>query len=253
MPKDPRFNFYPDNYEGGTDFFTLEQDGAYIRLFILQFRYGQFTEKQAIQKIMSRCADTPHRAAELWESLKHKYETDGVNFWNARLRSEIDKSKKQSEDQADRANKRWGNNSGNAAAYAGEVPEVAIPMADAFSSNSISITKSNTSTKKNKAIAPEKPFDFLAIIPNSWDAVHFEKLVAGWVYARRKKPPTEYAKELAITDLVQYFPNWTDAKSRMEQAIKGGWLDLVFKEDKVGREETKGRYANERGLKFDKA
>lgn len=233
MAKDPRFNFYPDNYEGGTDFFTLEQDGAYLRLFILQFRYGQFTEKQAIHKLMTRCPESPQRASELWGSLKGKYETDGTNFWHPRLRIEIEKSKKQSEDQADRANKRWGNDSGNAAASAGDVPKQAQVTADAFSSSSSSNVKANTNTKKNRAEAPETTFDFLPLLPVGWDATHFQKLVNGWIAARGRKKPTEYAKELAITDLIKFFPKWEDARERMEKAIKGNWLDLVFKEDKI--------------------
>lgn len=233
MAKDPRFNFYPDNYEGGTDFFTLEQDGAYIRLFILQFRYGQFTEKQAIQKLMTRCADTPHKAAELWNSLKHKYETDGTNFWNYRLRSEIEKSKKQSEDQADRANKRWGKESGTSPAYAGALPEVAQPPADAFSSSSnLSSNSKTTSTKKSAEAPPVEKFNPFDFIPDTWDRTEFMECWTAHMEVRRKRknPATTKACELILSQLVKACPVWSDARQKMEASIVGGWPKYIYED-----------------------
>jgi uncharacterized protein YdaU (DUF1376 family) len=258
MSKDPRFNFYPDNYEGGTDFFTLEMDGAYLRLFILQFRYGQFTERQAIQKLMTRCPENPGRATELWNSLKDKYQTDGVNFWNQRLRDEIEKSKKSSEDQRDRANKRWGKQSGTNPVYTGAIPEPIPTQVDTFSSssNSNSNSTSNTNNKKNAAEAAKR-FDPLVFIPESWDKEEFLTRWNGHIDARKKrrKPPTDFANEINLKDLVKYFPVWSDAKERMEQAIQRGWMAFVFKEDKGEKKNqpAPGKFAHERQIQRDRA
>lgn len=238
MAKDPRFNFYPDNYEGGTEFFSLEEDGAYLRLLMLQFRQGTFTEKQAVMKLMQRCPETPEKAKTLWAAVRPKFEVENGNFWNTKLRCEIEKSLQFSDGQSDRAKNGWKKRKGlpYATALPNSMPDESPKHASISSSNSS--IKTNTSSKKNRAVTPEQTFDFLPLIPSGWDADHFQKLVAGWLYARRKKPATEYAKELAITALIKYLPKWEDARERMERAIKGGWLDLVFKEDKENSPQT---------------
>lgn len=246
MAKDPRFNFYPDNYEGGTDFFTLEQDGAYLRLFILQFRYGQFTEKQAIHKLMTRCPESPQRASELWVSLKGKYETDGTNFWNQRLRVEIEKSKKQSEDQADRANKRWGNDSGNATAYAGDVPTQAQVTADAFSSSSSSTSNTTTKTtsKKNTAEADMYASDRSSVISElngltgrafDPDADYFKKNLNARI------------KQYGVPDLIDMirFIVYKRKGTDFEQYLKP---DTIFRPDKCASYMTDMKHHRDNGL-----
>lgn len=57
MAKDPRFNFYPDNWDGGTEEFTLEQEGAYLRLIIMQSRKGKFTADQALDCLMRKTVE----------------------------------------------------------------------------------------------------------------------------------------------------------------------------------------------------
>lgn len=122
MAKDPRFNFYPDNYDGGTDGFTLEQHGAYMQLMIMQFRKGRFTQEQAIDKLMQCTRGNTAVSTGLWSFLLPKFETDGKLFWSARLEKEIEKSKIHSEKQSERIKKRWdkektqsGTDSGNTA------------------------------------------------------------------------------------------------------------------------------------------
>lgn len=150
---DPRFNFYPDNYEGGTEFFTLEQDGAYLRLLMLQFRRNQFTEKEAIAKLSQRCYDQPGKAKTLWHDLKDKFATDGTHFWSVRLRAEMDKSLQYAEGQAERAKNGWekrkqAQSLANAEPMASHMPEEC--PADASNSNSISKTSSNSNSNPTK-------------------------------------------------------------------------------------------------------
>lgn len=86
MAKDPAFLFYPNDWIGGTMYFTFEQKGAYFELLMLQFNNnGKFTEAQAKQ-VLSICPS-------IWDSIKDKFKTDGTHFWNERLQLEIEKRK----------------------------------------------------------------------------------------------------------------------------------------------------------------
>lgn len=116
MAKDPRFNFYPDNWDGGTEGFTLEQEGAYLALIIMQSRKGKFTKDQAMDKLLQKTRGNAAACATLWDFLLPKFETDGTLYWSARLIKEVEKSKNHSKKQSERANKRWGNNPAHAAA-----------------------------------------------------------------------------------------------------------------------------------------
>lgn len=116
MAKDPRFNFYPDNWDGGTEGFTLEQEGAYLALIIMQSRKGKFTKEQAMDKLLQKTRGNAAACATLWNFLVPKFETDGTLYWSARLIKEVEKSINHSKKQSERANKRWGNNPAHAAA-----------------------------------------------------------------------------------------------------------------------------------------
>lgn len=107
MAKDPRFNFYVDNWIGGTEGFTLEQEGAYLALIIMQSKVGRFTYEQAIDKLMQKTRGNTAVCTELWNFLIQKFTTDGNVFWNERLEKEMEKSRKHSEKQSERIKKRW--------------------------------------------------------------------------------------------------------------------------------------------------
>lgn len=107
MAKDPRFNFYPDNWEGGTEGFTLEQEGAYLKLIIMQSRRGRFTAEQAMDKLMQCTRGNTAVSTELWNFLIPKFETDGKYYWSDRLEREIAKSREHSKKQSERVKKRW--------------------------------------------------------------------------------------------------------------------------------------------------
>lgn len=115
MAKDPRFNFYPDNWIGGIEGFTLEQEGAYLSLIIMQSKVGRFTKEQAMDKLMQRTRGNTAVCTRLWKFLKMKFETDGKLYWNNRLEKEIDKSKRHSKLQSERVLARWNKESGNTA------------------------------------------------------------------------------------------------------------------------------------------
>lgn len=110
MAKDPRFNFYPDNWIGGTKRMSFEQKGAYMELILLNFYCFSdgligFTESEALKTLASAAA-----CAELWNFLKPKFKTDGAYYWSERMQKEFHKAKKHSSEQSKRALKRWEEN-----------------------------------------------------------------------------------------------------------------------------------------------
>lgn len=110
MAKDPRFNFYPDNWSGGTKRMNFIQKGAYLELILLNFYCFSdglpgFTEEEALKSLASAAA-----CAELWNFLKPKFKTDGVFFWSERMHKEFHKAKKSSDEQSKRALGRWNKN-----------------------------------------------------------------------------------------------------------------------------------------------
>ena len=115
MAKDPRFNFYTDNWIGGTEGFTLEQEGAYLALIIMQTKIGPFSEAQAFDKLLQKTRGNTAVCTTLWKFLLPKFKTDGKIFWSERLAKEVAKSKKHSEKQTERINKRWNKDNGNTA------------------------------------------------------------------------------------------------------------------------------------------
>lgn len=96
MAKDPAFLFYPGDWLGGTMAFTFEEKGAYLELLILQFNQGTFTEAQA-KHMLSTCS------ANVWHNIKHKFSKEGDNFYQDRLRTEIEKRKAFSKSRRDNA------------------------------------------------------------------------------------------------------------------------------------------------------
>lgn len=110
MAKDPRFNFYPDNWSGGTKRMNFIQKGAYLELILLNFYCFSdglpgFTEEEALKALASAAA-----CAELWDFLKPKFQTDGAYYWSERMKKEFHKAKKSSDEQSKRALKRWKEN-----------------------------------------------------------------------------------------------------------------------------------------------
>ncbi len=119
MAKDPRFNFYVDNWIGGVEGFTLEQEGAYLSIIIMQSKIGRFTEQQAIDKLLQKTRGNTAVSTGLWKFLIQKFDTDGTFFWSTRLETEMAKSKKHSQLQSERINKRWNKENGNTAVIPG--------------------------------------------------------------------------------------------------------------------------------------
>lgn len=89
VSKDPAFLFYPNDWLGGTSTFTRSQKGAYMDLLMAQFNQFALTLED-IRVVLREDFDL------MWEKkLKSKFDTEsnGVLFYNARLREEVIKRK----------------------------------------------------------------------------------------------------------------------------------------------------------------
>ena len=84
MAKDPAFLFYPGDFNTGTQFFTDEQVGKYIRLLMAQHQHGHLTENQ----VLFICKSYDNHVMS-------KFIKDSAGLWfNERLEIEINKRKK---------------------------------------------------------------------------------------------------------------------------------------------------------------
>ncbi|MFN9114314.1 MAG: hypothetical protein ACK5XN_29990 [Bacteroidota bacterium] len=85
--KDPAFLFYSSDFLTGTMLMTMEQKGKYITLLCLQHQKGHLTEKDMLNICLAYDED-------IWN--KFQKDKEGL-FYNARLRSEIERRKAYSE------------------------------------------------------------------------------------------------------------------------------------------------------------
>lgn len=87
MAKDPAFLFYPGDFNTGTQFFTDEQVGKYIRLLMAQHQHGHLSEKHVL-----------HICKTYDKDVMNKFVKDNDGLWyNQRLENEIVKRKEYSE------------------------------------------------------------------------------------------------------------------------------------------------------------
>lgn len=175
MAKDPRFNFYPDNWAGGTRRMTFEQKGAYMELIMLNFYcfsdgLAGFTEQEAIHALAHATAP-----AALWNFLKPKFETDGQFFWSARMKKEFEKSQEYSQKQAERAKKKWEKAAANTTASA---------TADAYNGTGIGTGNKTAFEKKEgsgeKTNVPRATID--ERIAEALDELYIDKQRVKWTH-----------------------------------------------------------------------
>lgn len=84
MAKDPAFLFYPGDFNTGTQFFSDEQVGKYMRLLMAQHQHGHLTQDQVI--FICKSYDN---------QVMLKFKKDSAGLWyNERLEIEVEKRKK---------------------------------------------------------------------------------------------------------------------------------------------------------------
>lgn len=91
MSNDPAFLFYTGDFTTGTQFFSDEQVGIYIRLLMAQHQHGHLSDKQV--KMICKSHD---------EDVMLKFEKDSEGkFFNKRLEDEIFKRKSYSKSRSE--------------------------------------------------------------------------------------------------------------------------------------------------------
>lgn len=91
MAKDPAFLFYTGDFSTGTQFFSDEQVGKFIRLLMAQHQHGHLTEKH----MMHICKTYDNEVFE-----KFAKDAEGL-FYNERLETEILKRKRFTDSRSD--------------------------------------------------------------------------------------------------------------------------------------------------------
>ena len=92
----------------------------------------------------------------------------------------------------------------------------------------------------------------ITFLPSEWNKQEFTYLLDKWAQKRKKKPDTDLAI-LRVSELIERYPVWADAKKAMTEAASEGWLKFVYSDNYKKAEPEGGRYAHERVTIFDKA
>jgi uncharacterized protein YdaU (DUF1376 family) len=94
--KAPAFQFYVDDFIGGTHYLSASSVGVYVRLLCFQFAYGLLPScKQRLAKIAGVNDD---EFAECWDELRDKFVSDGNgHLLNKRLKVIVDEQVARSE------------------------------------------------------------------------------------------------------------------------------------------------------------
>ena len=83
--QDPAFLFYPGDFNEGTQIFTNEEVGAYLRILLLQFSHGHLELWQIQRKLGGDFK-------KLWEVISFKFSIDNDGkYYNGRLEFEQEK------------------------------------------------------------------------------------------------------------------------------------------------------------------
>jgi len=126
MAKDPAFLFYSSDFLTGTQFFTYEQLGQYIKLLCLQHQQGRLKEKHILHICLTPDND-----------VIQKFRKDDAGlYYNERLEMEIERRKKYCESRRENRNKK---NTSDA------------PLAENAIKNDDESKNENKSVKKQKA------------------------------------------------------------------------------------------------------
>lgn len=78
MSKDPAFLFYTNDFLSGTQFFTDEQVGKYLRLLMAQHQHGHLTEKQVLFICKSYDNDIIEKFAKDEQGLFYNVKLEGL-------------------------------------------------------------------------------------------------------------------------------------------------------------------------------
>lgn len=159
MAKDPAFLFYPSDFNDGTQDFTFEEVGAYIRILLFQFSQGHLP----IERIKRKLGPS---FEVLWPILSTKFSQDEIgNFYNVRLDSEITKRQAFSESRRKNISKR----------YEKEVNNISSTYEDTSVSHMENENEDENGIKEPEIKEPEKPKSKNPEIPSESEFMAYYK------------------------------------------------------------------------------
>jgi uncharacterized protein YdaU (DUF1376 family) len=205
--KNPAFLFYVGDFNDGTQDFTNEEVGAYLRMLLFQFSQGHLPMDRIKRKLG---ADFE----KLWPIISTKFMTDSDgNYYNERLQSEIDKRTSFSESRRKNISARYNKDKNNTSATYVEHMENEIENDNELDNN-----------KEKEVIVKKEKFEIF------WN-LYCYKTGRKHVEAKWMKLPIE-TMELIIQRVPAYVKSTPDVKYRKQPLtyLNGEhWNDEVSK------------------------
>lgn len=187
MAKDPAFLFYPGDFNEGTQDFTNEEVGAYLRLLLFQFSQGHLP----IERIKRKLGQD---FESLWPIISEKFMVDENGFYfNQRLENEVNKRKAFSESRRKNISKR----------YEKEVQSTSSTYVDTSVSHMENENRNENKDRIKEENKEEKPKPKKIEIPTESEFLQFYK--------------SELSKEFPGLDF--------QVKAKYESWVESGWKD----------------------------
>ena len=223
--KAPAFQFYADDFLGGTCDMTAEEVGAYIRLLCHQWNKGGIPNDP---ERLARMAGVMPGPSLGYASAKFRLCEDGV-LRNDRMEAERVKQQqfraRQGEKGKRGADTRWKNGAGHAPAMPvlcpGYAPAMPVPIPEHSSPSPSPSPKEEEEPKKRKS------FDVSAIeIPEALNTAGFLNAWDRWCDHRRemKKPLTKTSTEHQLKELAGM--GESRAIAALHHSVKNGWQGI---------------------------
>ena len=220
MTKDPAFLFYSNDFSSGTQFFTDEQVGKYIRLMIAQHQHGHLSEKQVL--IICKSYDV--------EVMEKFTKDDEGKFYNVRLEFEINRRKSFTES-------RSLNKKGKTKSNDNDIKN----KSKSYDFHMENENENENRVNKNKGEKKLKP-DFELIFPfqsesftTAWDVfIKFRKEI--------KKPLAKTSQQAQLKKLSEY-PESVAIKM-IEQSIANGWQGIFELKENTTNVTGNGKFNN---------
>lgn len=236
MAKDPAFLFYSQDFQTGTQFFTDEQVGKYIRLLIAQHQHGHLSEKQIL-----------HICKVIDPEIMEKFEKDPQGlFFNARLDQEAEKRRRFCDKQKSTVATRWKNQKDTTVlpkTYHGNT--TVLPLEN---ENEIENEDENKTIIENvlKAEKPKKQKKPDPVITYPWDSEVFKDTWQRWKTYKKEqfkfsyKPTGEQAALMSLAE--DSGGDEREAIKMIIYAIGRQWAG-IYKTDKTNGNGTKREFA----------
>jgi len=218
MAKDPAFLFYTNDFSSGTQFFSDEQLGKYLRLLMAQHQHGHLTEKQVIFICKSYDND-----------IMSKFEKDEQGlYFNERLEFEIERRKKYAES-------RGSNKSGK------NKPKENKIISKSYDNHMETVNENEIVNKKENK--NEAEYEILINVPfeDFWDL--YDKKVGSKEVIERKWGKLTDTERIKIMDYIPHYRNAQPDKQyrkNPETFLNGkGWNDEIINSKKIANGHTK--------------